>query len=395
MVPALRQIPATTLRLLPRPMAGAAAGLLSQLPDFVAGTKALEAGRLAEAQLPLERAVEVAEAYFPPSAARERAHCHAALGRCLWRRGRMLEAAAQYEAGLRVTRDHPSVEVPSCMAFSASRMYFELGRFSMAESLAAEAAQLDAQSEAARLMVEAVQAVEGHVPAGTAELADTSLEAVRRSSRLTAAVLKDSGEVDGDALEAELADGRPLAQLLAAEGAPSLPLLAARSTAGQLAVAAGRGGEPWARALLVKALDDFEALQPATSPTFTPLLFQNLGALGTLTGLSSGEHIAAEGLFISAVDHIDKAMHGYLADVLTGPRGRIWRARVFYGFADLLEQGRRAEQRRSEIVALRGRAANALGSDDGEAPQISSRQVRWALVHAPQPEPLKVLDHST
>jgi len=339
--------------------------------------------------LPLERAVEVAEAYFPPTAARERALCHAALGRCLWRRGRPSEAAAQFEAGLLASRDHAEVEVPSCMAASAARMYFEVGKFDLAGPLAAEAAATDPRSGTAQLLAEAVRAVEGRAPEGGEELEDPGFEACRRTARLVAGTLPDGREAEEGFLEAELVEGRPLAQLLAVEGAPSLPLLAARSTAGQLAVAAGRGGEPWARPLLVKALDDYEALQPSASPTFGPILFQTLGALGTLTGLSTGDAIAAEGLFNTAVDHLDKAKAGPLAGILNGPRGCIWRAQLFSGFANLLEQGRRAEQRKSEIAALRGRAAAAMGSEEGHAPEVSARQLRWSLVHAPPPEPLR------
>jgi len=115
------------------------------------------------------------------------------------------------------------------------------------------------------------------------------------------------------------------------------------------------------------------------------MLFRTLGALGTLTALSDA--VTAEGLFTSAIDEVDKAMHGRLAHALDAGRGPLWRSLVFSGFADLLEQGRQADQRKSEIAQLRDKAADALGIKDGKA-ILSRKQLRWASVYLPPPEHL-------
>jgi len=179
-----------------------------------------------------------------------------------------------------------------------------------------------------------------------------------------------------------------LGRLLASAGeTPSLPLMALRSTGGQLAVASGQEGKPWARPLLVKALDDFAALQPG-GPTLGPVLFRTLGALGTLTARTSLDAVTSEGLFRTALDHIEEAMRGQLSHSLDLGRGPLWRAMVFWAYAELLQQGRQAEQRSSEIAALRQRAAAALGSEQS-ATGPTRRQLRWALVYLPPPERLR------
>merc|ERR1712087_155298 len=114
-------------------------------------------------------------------------------------------------------------------------------------------------------------------------------------------------------------------------------------------------GEEWVRPMLVAALNDFDVQLP-TDPTLQPLKFRTLGALGTVIS-QQGDDMNGEGLFR---DGIDEAMQGPLANALKSGRGCVWRSDVFTGFADLLQNGRRAEQRASEITALRERAEAAL-----------------------------------
>lgn len=386
--------------------ARAAPGLLAQLPDFVTGSELLEAGRFGEASESLHRAVEVAEAYFPEAAARERALCHSAYGRCLWYAGHYAETAAQFEAGVKALRDGrgPSAALAQ-LATAAARSHFEAGRLDLAAPLLAEAlaGAPPGAGPAPRLVAAALAAARGEAAAAGEEAeAEAEAEAIRRTNRLVAEVLVEGDgqgaatAVAAAALEAELSEGGVLARLLAADSEVSaMTLMALRSTAGQLAVAAGQGSQPWARPLLAAALKDFEALRPG-GPTLQPLLFRTLSALGTLTG-SAGDAVTSEGLFRAAVDHIEEALLGTHGHAHDSKRGRLWRAQVFFGFAELLATGRRAEQRASEIAQLRGRAAAALtGQEEAEADvalvALSPEQMRWALVYLPPPESLRTDD---
>lgn len=394
--------------------ATAEVGLLAQLPDFKEGQAALEMGRFSEALLAFRRAVDVAEAYFPPEAAWERALCHSACGRCLWFTGQFAEAGAQFEAGAKVVVGHAvagkSAAAAAQLAGAAARAHFEADHFDAAERLANEAVAsapgaADAPagvampllvSEALRVVrggeLEPLQAVGEPTDRATAESV-----AARRLNRLVGLTVPDAfaGALvpetpsilwgAAEAMEAELGEGGALARLLQSEGEAASPLIMAlRATAGELAVLAGQGGKPWARPLLVAALKDFEALHP-TGPTMVPVRFRALGALGTLTGLVQGDAITAEGLFRSAVDHIDEAMRTSLHVGLDGGRGRLWRALVFHGFADFLERTLRGEQRASEIASLRQRAVEAMVSEE-IAPRPSGSRLRWALVCLPPPQ---------
>jgi len=360
----------------------------------------MEAGRHSEAVAPLQRAVEVASAYFPESAGREKALCHSAYGRCLWYMGRFADAAEQFQAGggaaarARGLADEASLRLAEAhLVECAARARFEGGHFDAAASLAAEATAAGPRP-LARLIIEAVQAVNG-VAATSGEMAAgsgrdwRSDEAIRRTNLLVARALPDAEGDYGAALDEELAEGCPLAKLLepGADEGHTLQMMALRSTVGQLAVAAkgSEVGNAMARSLLSAALKDFEVLQPG-GPTYKPLYFRTLGALGELLG--NHEPVTAEGLYRSAVDQVEGATHGAMAVSLRGKRGTLWRAQVFNGFAELLAEGRRAEQRATEIADLRARAADALGVEEGAATALSRQQLRWALVWLPPPERL-------
>lgn len=378
-------------------------GMLEQLPDFLAGHEAMKQGHLAAALMPMKRASEVAAAYFPAEAFREKALAHAASGRCLWYAGLFSDAAGEFEAGLRAAGSQVPAAVAARLAEAAARSHFEAGHFDFCAKLVAEAAAAAPTAPGPKLIEEALRVVEGGTVAGGGlpGAPDRDLEAVRRTNRLVGEALPEPGAGSvPEALEAELGEGGPLANFLKGPPspaglmgppgsaswlmAPSLTLMALRSTAGQLAVEAGLGGRPWARPLLVAALNDYEALKPG-GPTMGPLLFRTLGALGTLTGRAH-DAIAAEGLFRSAVDHAEEAMRGPWAAGLDVGRGRLWRAAVFGGYAELLESGRQAEQRATEIQSLRERAAAALHAEQPPPPTQSQR--RWALVYLPPPQEL-------
>lgn len=379
-------------------------GLLAQLPDFATGVGALEEGRYADALMPLQRATEVAASYFPATAVTERALCHSAGGCCLWSLGRYTEAAAQFEAGLAAARVDGSVHAATCanLAEAAARVHFELGDFNAAGAFAAEAAKSSPQAEGPQLITNALAVVAGD-DIDEAALLDGDLAMLGRVNELVGRALPDGGsfgafssasDATAQALNAEFAEDQPLGQLLPPSadsetpltpGSSSLIVMATRSCAGQLAVAAGlRDSAPWVRPLLVTALNDFEALKPV-EPMLWPMLFRTLGALGSLLA-HQGDFVTAEGLFRSAVDHVDEALRGKpLAAALSSSRACLWQAQLFAGFADLLGNGRRAEHRGSEISAWRERATavQANVSVTGDA-----RRLRWSLVYLPPPRPL-------
>jgi len=370
--------------------ASAAPGLLADLPDFATGSEALASGRYAEAVLPLERASEVASAYFPESAAEERAVVHSALGRCLWYLARFKESAGHYEQGLGAARS-ASPQAAANLAVAAGRVHFELGSFAAAAKLAAEAVEATPGEPSPILLRDAVEAAQGNAtdkPLTALESDNSEDKAVQRLNHLVASALPDGfvaplWKSDSEpaatsaVLDAELGEGQPLAQLLASSDAsPGLTRMALLASAGQLAVAAGKAKEPWARPLLVRALDDFKVLEPG-GPTLRPVIFRALGGLGTLTGLT-GNFITAEGLFRAALDHADEAAMAHNASA----RMKIWRGYLFGGYADLLENSRDAEKRASEIDALRKRAAELGGNEAGG---FSPEQLRWAFIYLPPP----------
>mmetsp|Transcript_53968 Transcript_53968/g.174330 ORF Transcript_53968/g.174330 Transcript_53968/m.174330 type:complete len:170 (-) Transcript_53968:162-671(-) len=166
--------------------------------------------------------------------------------------------------------------------------------------------------------------------------------------------------------------------------------MALRLSAGQLAVCAGaeEAARPWVAPLLVAALKDCEVLQP-TDPMLKPVLFRTLAALGTSHG--HAEPVTAEGLFRSAVDYADQAAAGPLAAALATGRGRLWRAQVLLDFAQLLENSRRAEERKSDIAFFRRRAGELL---QVEKPIVglSARDLRWSLVWLPPPPTISPAD---
>jgi len=388
-----------------------APGLLAQLPDYVEGAKLVSQGKFQEALPPLQRATEVAEAYFPANAsAAERVLCRSLCGQSLWQLGRFADSSAQFQSGLQEARSNLPGLVVSRLAEAAARAEFEVGRFPAAGALAVEAVAAHSEAPGPRLLVGALKAVDGTCVEATANLDDWSSsaeEAVHRTNGLVAAVLpdaddgKDQGitEASLPMLEDALGEAGPLARFLLPvadqppvpqEGLPRLLCAELRSAAAQLAVAAGHGAKPWTRPLLVAALDDCEALrvEPAdfdSEMRLRPLLFRTLASLGTLTG-ATGDHITAEGLFRSAVDSAEQSMqHPLAAGRLATGRGCLWRSLVYSGFADLLAETRRAEQRASEIAQLRDTAKALLPEGTSS---LCHRDLRWSLVCLP---PLKYL----
>ncbi|CAE8633709.1 unnamed protein product [Polarella glacialis] len=372
--------------------------MLSQLPDYVAGSTALAEGKFAQALLPLQRATEVAAAYFPAAGAHlELLVCQSAYGRCLWYSGRFQEASSQFEAALKVARELQGQAAAKCrLAESSARINFELGHFEKAEVLAAEAVAIAPPPLLMRVrtLLAAIQGVQSgqvgdHFDAGG------ETEAIWRVNCLVVKLLgsEPGSSPDLEALKAELGEGSPLARLLGDDSetgeAAALPRgmvrMALRSTTGQLAVAVGAGNWQagsgcWVRPLLVGALSDFEALQPA-GPTLLPFLYRTLSALGVLTGAGGlGPALVTEGLFRSALDHA--------ANQSGAGRQNIWRAQLFLAFAKHLEQGREAENRATEISSLQSQAETALGGNKDLSPQ----QLRWALVYLPPPEEVRAED---
>merc|ERR1719313_113256 len=157
-----------------------------------------------------------------------------------------------------------------------------------------------------------------------------------------------------------------------------------RSAAGRLAVSSAHAaGGDWVRPALVAALDEYATMVPSC-PALWPLQFATLGALGTLTSkINGGDAITAEALYNTARDTVAAGLRETQAAALQEPRGRVMRAQLFYGFADLLADGRRAEQRQSEITALRQQAVEALGEPCAEGGTLSLEQQRMAMVVIP------------
>eukprot|EP00933_Yihiella_yeosuensis_P018885 TRINITY_DN15391_c0_g1_i1.p1 TRINITY_DN15391_c0_g1~~TRINITY_DN15391_c0_g1_i1.p1 ORF type:complete len:476 (-),score=105.11 TRINITY_DN15391_c0_g1_i1:192-1619(-) len=392
------------------------AGMLSQLPDYIQGSTAMEAGNFDEALAPLQRASEVAVAYFPAAGAgRELVICLSAYGRCLWYAGRASEAAQQFEAGHEAANKHlesnPAIKAvaSSYLAEASARVHFELGDFDKASALISEALSTVPSSSSIlkirlQMLDEALKVVTSGTSvfshAGASEVSSDEaliLEAIRRTNSLVAHVFPN-GDLDSakalDALSSELGAGGPLANLLAVDaeaaeasnseqtGLPhGMERMALRSTAGQLAVSLEAFDEPWARPLLVAALKDYEDLQPK-GPTLKPFLYRTLTAVGTLTGKGGkGEAVTAEGLFRSALGHAEEPTPSP-ASLL--PRAKIWRALNFFSFARLLEGGRRAEERKTDIASFERQADRLL--DDEE---LTAEELRWAAIYLPPPMELK------
>jgi len=367
---------------------GASPGLLEHLPDYTTGWQALEGGRFGDAVAPLTRAVDVAESYFPPTAARERVLCHWALGYCLWQDGRYVDAARRFEAGSAAARGGHGALVEgvppgaaSILAHAAASACFEVGNF---EAARAQIKAADNCSNTACL-AEAIAAVDGAPP--QCPDGDDVVSLGRQMNVLTGTLLQG-----GDATEGSLSDAAMQERLanLTAEGgalavgtsmeASAAEFMSLRSTAGQLIVLTGVGGREQARALLATALKDFEAIQtPGTD--LKPWLFRTLATLGVL--LDQREPVSAEGLFRAALDHMDvvdeATKAGPLQRALSHGRGRVWQAQVLLGYAAHLEQSRRAEQRASEAESLRLRA--------GSLCSLSPLQLRWSLLWLPPPRP--------
>lgn len=342
--------------------------MLAQLPDYAAGVRAVAAGSFAEALPPLQRATDVATAYFPEAAARERALCRATLGRCLWHLGRFGEAAAQLDGAHGSGGSTPASEK---LALFAARAHFEAGGFDEAASLAAKA------GDDGILVAEAIRIVQGEtLPALTGEVSDET-NAVRRLNGCVGRYVTDSGPLDTIGEEFGVGDlgsylAPPEAGNVPADKDPSLTLVALRSTAGQLAVACGAAKQPWTRPLLVSALKGLQAIEPISDPTLQPFFFRSLAALATLTD-SQLDAITAEGLFTSAMDSVNQTLNGPCSAAFRSGRGKLWCSQVFAAFADILENGRRAEDRKTEIAGLREKAG----------PPLTQQQLRWALLYLP------------
>lgn len=328
--------------------------LLSQLPDFEEGRRAVAEQRYADALPMLRRAAEVADAYFPPDAGAERAECHLVLGSCLWMQGLFAEAAQHFSG-----KDSEQLQ------FAAARTFFELGDFNQASALARGLKSSASLRTYGHLILGAVQVATGDGEAVSTD--DLSLEA-QCIAKLNELVGEALSEGAGAPPTAAKLTGSPLAQLVGLEeGDPEISAetrLVLRCTLGELAVHGGVD-EPWVRQALVSALSDFDGLQPR-DPTLRPFVFRALAALAGVTN-QKGDAITAEGLYRTALDHVEKYK-------TSGQRAETWRSWVSEGFAKMLSEGRHAEQRKAEIHALQA-----------EVKHSSTSARRWALLWVPPP----------
>ncbi|OLP90937.1 hypothetical protein AK812_SmicGene27424 [Symbiodinium microadriaticum] len=344
--------------------------LLSQLPDFEEGRRAVAEQRYADALPMLRRAAEVADAYFPPDAGAERAECHLVLGSCLWMQGLFAEAAQHFSG-----KDSEQLQ------FAAARTFFELGDFNQASALARGLKSSASLRTYGHLILGAVQVATGDGEAVSTD--DLSLEA-QCIAKLNELVGEALSEGAGAPPTAAKLTGSPLAQLVGLEeGDPEISAetrLVLRCTLGELAVHGGVD-EPWVRQALVSALSDFDGLQPR-DPTLRPFVFRALAALAGVTN-QKGDAITAEGrrllvalpwlrsaspgLYRTALDHVEKYK-------TSGQRAETWRSWVSEGLAKMLSEGRHAEQRKAEIHALQA-----------EVKHSSTSARRWALLWVPPP----------
>lgn len=380
------------------------AGLLGQLPDFVAGAEALESGQYHSALAPLKRAADVVSAYFPDEAMRERTLSNAYCGRCLWYLGRFGDAASEFEAGCIEAGKGNLCDAKVRLAEAAARSYFEIGRFDdMARAIGLAHDDGSVMAPGLRLASRALKAVlepERIDEAGAEVPLDANASAAWHVTGLVARTLPDIGGLCEKHVETELAKGQFLAELLLPEeGQMATDLdpevrMALRCTTGQLSVQAGKSDALFARELLTAVLRDVEILQPTlTDPALQPIRFRTLASLGTLT---SKDFFTAEGLLRAAVETMEEAMLGSAGFALAveGSRGRFWRAQVLSAYASHLEGGRSASQRATEAASLRRRAAEALGVEESDAAGLldAVRNQRWALIFLPSPCALHIED---
>ncbi|CAE7374629.1 unnamed protein product [Symbiodinium pilosum] len=292
----------------------------------------------------LRRAVEVADAYFPPDAGLSRRTLLSAMWQIF-----------------------PQVQNAKS---AAARTHFELQNFDEALAMASAVLQASSTADAqtnASLIQGAVQVVTGRGKAVSFdELSSPDAKCIACLNEIVGETVTDEGS--GAPPTASRLEDSPLAGIVGLReddieiSAPSRLVL--RCTLGELAA---RGGvdEPWVRQALVAALQDFDTVQP-TDPTLRPLVFRALTALAAVTN-QKGDAITAEGLFHTALDHAGKYK-------IPGQRAQTWRSWVSEGFAKMLSEGRHAEQRKKEIEALQAEVGDS-----------SLAVQRWALLYVPPP----------